>query len=89
MSTGTHAARPGFCSAKAPPHTGEAAAAGRGASTAAGRGAPAADGDDYAAEAARARAWVMSQGISDGTRPNDFVTRSELWVMLYRLEGYE
>ena len=54
-----------------------------------GDGAPAADGDDYAAEAARARAWVMSQGISDGTRPNDFVTRSELWVMLYRLEGYE
>ena len=32
---------------------------------------------------------LMREGISDGTRPNDFVTRQELWVMLYRLEGYK
>ena len=43
----------------------------------------------YEQEAERARAWVMRQGISDGTRPDDFVTRQELWVMLYRLEGNE
>ena len=43
----------------------------------------------YEQEAERARAWVMRQGISDGTRPDDFVTRQELWVMLYRLEGYK
>ena len=43
----------------------------------------------YEEEAARARSWVMREGISDGARPNDFVTRQELWVMLYRLEGYK
>lgn len=43
----------------------------------------------YEQEAERARAWVVQQGISDGTRPNDFVTRQEVWVMLYRLEGYK
>ena len=45
-------------------------------------------GDDrYANEAARAREWVIEQGISDGSRPNDPATRQEVWVMLYRLEG--
>jgi len=28
--------------------------------------------------------WVMNQGISDGSRPRDPVTRQELWVMLHR-----
>ena len=41
----------------------------------------------YEQEAERAREWVMEQGISDGTRPDEYVTRQELWVMLYRLEG--
>lgn len=31
-----------------------------------------------------ARAWVMSQGISDGTNPDSPATRSQVWVMLYR-----
>lgn len=43
--------------------------------------------DSYANEAARAREWVIEQGISDGSRPNDPATRQEVWVMLYRLEG--
>lgn len=45
--------------------------------------------DSYEQEAAKAREWVIQQGISDGTRPDDYVTRQELWVMLYRLEGYK
>jgi N-acetylmuramoyl-L-alanine amidase CwlA len=28
--------------------------------------------------------WVKENGISDGTRPNEPVTRAELWQMLYR-----
>lgn len=47
------------------------------------------NGDDYTQEAERARDWVVEQGISDGTRPDDYVTRQEVWVMLYRLEGNE
>ena len=43
--------------------------------------------DGYAAEAEKAREWVMERGISDGERPLDKVTREELWVMLYRMEG--
>ena len=39
--------------------------------------------DGYAAEAEKAREWVMERGISDGERPLDKVTREELWVMLY------
>jgi len=31
-----------------------------------------------------AQAWVMNNGISDGERPKDPVTREELWTMLYR-----
>lgn len=45
------------------------------------------DAGSYEQEAERAREWVMEQGISDGTRPDEYVTRQELWVMLYRLEG--
>lgn len=32
-----------------------------------------------------AREWVMAKGISDGTNPDAPATRSQLWVMLYRL----
>lgn len=35
--------------------------------------------------AKEAHAWVVSEDISDGTRPKDFVTREEMWTMLYRL----
>ena len=31
--------------------------------------------------------WVKEQGISDGTRPHDPISRVELWAMLYRMEG--
>jgi hypothetical protein len=30
--------------------------------------------------------WVKENGISDGTRPNEPVTRAEVWQMLYRLK---
>lgn len=43
----------------------------------------------YEQEAERARAWVEKEGISDGSRPDDYATRQEVWVMLYRLEGYK
>ena len=42
---------------------------------------------DWETEKALARDWAMLMGISDGERPNDNVTRQEMWVMLYRLEG--
>lgn len=42
---------------------------------------------DWETEKALARDWAMIKGISDGERPNDNVTRQEMWVMLYRLEG--
>lgn len=42
---------------------------------------------DWETEKALARDWAMLKGISDGERPNDNVTRQEMWVMLYRLEG--
>lgn len=35
-------------------------------------------------EQAAAAAWVKQQGISDGTRPGDMITRSEIFVMLHR-----
>lgn len=44
-------------------------------------GAPAPPQD----EAEAARAWVMAQGISDGSAPERAVTRSEVWRMLYRM----
>lgn len=31
------------------------------------------------------QAWVIEQGISDGTRPKDQVTREEVWTMLHRM----
>ena len=31
--------------------------------------------------------WVKEQGISDGTRPHDPISRVELWAVLYRMEG--
>lgn len=31
-----------------------------------------------------AQEWVMAAGISDGTRPEDWCTRAEVWQMLYR-----
>lgn len=37
--------------------------------------------------AKNAAEWVVEQGISDGTRPKDPVTREELWTMLYRMRG--
>lgn len=47
------------------------------------------DDGSYEQEAERARKWVVEQGISDGTNPDAFATRQEVWVMLYRLEGNE
>lgn len=35
--------------------------------------------------AKKAHEWVIKQGISDGSRPKDNVTREEVWVMLQRL----
>ncbi|GAB2700520.1 N-acetylmuramoyl-L-alanine amidase [Paenibacillus thermoaerophilus] len=32
-----------------------------------------------------ARDWVVTAGISDGTRPKDAVTREEVWTMLHRM----
>lgn len=35
--------------------------------------------------AKKAQEWVKKQGISDGERPKDTVTREEVWTMLYRM----
>lgn len=43
------------------------------------------DGPQEEPEWARARAWAMAQGISDGERPDDAATREQVWVMLYRM----
>lgn len=40
---------------------------------------------DYEKEVADARDYVMSKGVSDGERPDDPVTRKEVWVMLHRM----
>jgi N-acetylmuramoyl-L-alanine amidase len=32
-----------------------------------------------------AQKWAVSAGITDGTRPDDAVTRAEIWTMLHRL----
>lgn len=46
---------------------------------------PPTDGkEDWRVEFARAREWAVEQGISDGSRPRDPITREEAWVMLYR-----
>lgn len=42
--------------------------------------------DDCPEWAREARDWVVAEGISDGTRPNDLVTRAEVWTMLYRMK---
>jgi N-acetylmuramoyl-L-alanine amidase len=42
---------------------------------------------DWRAEFAAAREWAVESGITDGARPQDPVTRGELWVMLYRMSG--
>ena len=34
-----------------------------------------------------AREWVMASDISDGTNPDAPVTRQQVWVMLYRMNG--
>lgn len=42
--------------------------------------------DDKVSDWAKdAEKWVKENGISDGERPKDFVTREEVWTMLYRL----
>jgi len=43
--------------------------------------------DDWRAEFVAAREWAVEQGITDGSRPKDTVTREELWTMLYRAVG--
>jgi len=43
--------------------------------------------EDWRAEFAAAREWAVEQGITDGSRSQDPVTRGELWVMLYRMSG--
>jgi len=43
--------------------------------------------DEVSAWAREAREWAVEQGITDGSRPKDTVTREELWVMLYRAFG--
>jgi len=43
--------------------------------------------EDWRAEFAAAREWAVESGITDGARPQDPVTREELWVMLYRAFG--
>ena len=41
-------------------------------------------GDDCPDWADEARVWTTRMKISDGKRPNDTVTRAEMWTMLYR-----
>lgn len=41
---------------------------------------------DVAEWAKDAHAWVVEQGISDGERPRDPVTRQEVWAMLHRYD---
>ena len=36
-------------------------------------------------EAEKAQEWVKAQGISDGNNPDAAATRSQVWVMLYRM----
>jgi len=37
--------------------------------------------------AKNAQVWVKDNGISDGERPQDPVTREEIWAMFYRFNG--
>ena len=34
-----------------------------------------------------ARSWAMAEGVSDGTNPNDYVTREMMVTMLWRYAG--
>ncbi len=34
-----------------------------------------------------ARSWAMRKGVSDGTNPNDYVTREQMVTMLWRYAG--
>lgn len=43
--------------------------------------------DDVAPWAKEAQKWVMAQGISDGLRAKEAVTREELWVMLMAMKN--
>lgn len=43
--------------------------------------------DEVSSWAKDAQSWVMEQGISDGKRPRDPVTRQEVWTMLHRMNG--
>jgi N-acetylmuramoyl-L-alanine amidase len=43
--------------------------------------------EGWRSEFAEARVWAVEQGITDGSRPKDTVTREDLWVMLYRAFG--
>lgn len=43
--------------------------------------------DEVSSWAKDAQAWVMEQGISDGKRPQDPVTRQEVWTMLHRMSN--
>jgi N-acetylmuramoyl-L-alanine amidase len=40
--------------------------------------------EDWRAEFVAAREWAVENGITDGSRPKDTVTREELWTMLHR-----
>lgn len=42
---------------------------------------------EYDIEKENARKWVMDKGISDGQRGGAALTREEMWVMLYRMNG--
>ena len=35
----------------------------------------------------QARNWAMREGVSDGTNPNDYVTREQMVTMLWRYAG--
>ena len=37
--------------------------------------------------ASQARKWAMREGVSDGTNPNDYVTREQMVTMLWRYAG--
>lgn len=45
------------------------------------------DNTDVSHWAADPRKWAMEQGITDGTRPKNPVTREEVWTILYRLKN--
>jgi len=46
---------------------------------------PVVEPTDWEKEVAEASEWVKLHGISDGSRPKEFVAREEQWVMTHRL----